>query len=65
MNREEAIKAITDSGKTREQAEAFLNLVGSAFARRGWVEGEPLDPEGITANAEAFSANTIKNSDEE
>lgn len=42
MNREEAVAAIVASGKTPEQAEAYLDILGSAFARRGLVEGEPL-----------------------
>jgi hypothetical protein len=54
MNREDAIKAITDGGKTREQAEAFLDILGSAFARRGWVEGEPLGPDAIAERLDTF-----------
>lgn len=41
MNRGDAAAAITEgTGKTREQAQAFLDILGSAFRRRGWVEGE-------------------------
>lgn len=53
--REEAVQAIMlDTGKTREQAEAFLEIVGSAFARRGWIEGEPLLPDAIGERLETF-----------
>lgn len=54
MNREDAIKALTDKGKTREQAEAFIDLMGSAFRRRGWVPGEPLSDEQIADRMDTF-----------
>lgn len=54
MNREDAINAIVTTGKTREQAEAFLDILGSAFARRGWVEGEPLQPEAVAERLDTF-----------
>lgn len=47
MTRDEAIEAVVATGKTREQAEAFIELMRSAFARRGWVEGEPLTQDEI------------------
>jgi hypothetical protein len=50
MTREDAIAAITPTGRTREQAEAFLDIVGSAFRRRGWADGEPLTEDEIAAN---------------
>lgn len=41
--REKAIAALTRDGtRTRAQAEAFLDLLGSGLRRRGWIEGEPL-----------------------
>ena len=50
MNRQDAINAIVAKGKTPEQAEAFLALLGSAWVRRGWVDGKPLsDAEAKTA----------------
>lgn len=53
--RETAIEAIVrDTGDTREQAEAFLDIVGSAFARRGWIEGEPLSPDEIGERLDIF-----------
>lgn len=42
MNRDEAMNVLIASGKTAEQANAFLDILGSAFARRGWIDGEPL-----------------------
>lgn len=54
MTREDAIAAIVASGKTREQAEAYLDILGSAFARRGLVEGEPLPAEQIDEQLGTF-----------
>jgi hypothetical protein len=54
VTREEAIVAIVEKGKTREQAEAFLAIMGSAFRRRGWVEGEPLDDDALADQYQAF-----------
>lgn len=54
MNREDAIKALTDKGRTREQAEAFLDLMGSALRRRGWITGEPLSQEQIGERIDTF-----------
>ncbi|MGN6653824.1 MAG: hypothetical protein ACTHJ9_00615 [Rhodanobacter sp.] len=46
IEREDLIEGICKrTGKTREQAEAFMAVLGSAFARRGWAEGEPLSEE--------------------
>ena len=42
MNREDAIQALVRKGHTREQAEAFLALLGSGLARRGWAGGPVL-----------------------
>lgn len=50
----DAIDAIVATGKTPEQAEAFLDLVGSAFRRRGWIEGDPLSPGKIGERVDAF-----------
>ena len=58
MDREAAINAITtDTGKTREQAEAFLDIAGSAFRRRGWAEGEPLSQDEIAERLRRFTGN--------
>jgi NADH:ubiquinone oxidoreductase subunit E len=55
MDREQAIDAITkDTGKTREQAEAFLDIARSAFQRRGWVDGEPLRQDEIAERLDTF-----------
>lgn len=55
MSREEAIQAITEkTGKTREQAEAFLDILSSAFRRRGWSEGEPLSQDEISDRLDKF-----------
>jgi hypothetical protein len=40
--REQVIQASMARGKTREQAEAFLDIVGSAFRRNGWAPGSPM-----------------------
>lgn len=56
MTYEEAIAAIVESGKTREQAEAFLAIVGSAFRRRGWTDGEPLDDGALAEQYRALTA---------
>ncbi|MGW4488414.1 hypothetical protein ACWEOE_31785 [Amycolatopsis sp. NPDC004368] len=51
-------KAIADicarTGKTREQAVAFLDLARSAFARRGWAEGESLNQDQIGERLATF-----------
>lgn len=54
MNREDAIEALTSKGKTREQAEAFIDLMGSAFKRCGWIPGEPLDDNAIAERWETL-----------
>ena len=54
MDRSDAVQAIVATGKTPEQAEAFLDVLGSAFRRRGWVEGEPLPPEEIKQRMTVF-----------
>jgi len=56
MKREDSIEALTSKGKTREQAEAFIDLMGSAFARRGWIPGEPLDDKAIGERMDTFVA---------
>lgn len=45
---------MTKKGKTREQVEAFLELVSSGFRRRGWLPGEPLTPEDADAKLGLF-----------
>jgi hypothetical protein len=52
--REDVITAMIATGKTREQAEAFLDILGSALKRRGWVEGQPLSQGEIKASLDAF-----------
>ena len=55
MNRGDAAAAITEgTGKTHEQAQAFLDILGSAFRRRGWVEGEPLGQDAIAERLDTF-----------
>lgn len=54
MKREDAVRAIVATGKTEEQANAFLDLLRSGFARRGWIEGEPLLPEEIEERFNTF-----------
>lgn len=55
MKRADAVEAIAEgTGKTAEQAEAFLDILGSAFRRRGWVEGEPLTEDEIGARLDTF-----------
>lgn len=54
MNREDAIQALTDTGKTRDQAIAFIDLMGSAFRRRGWIKGEPLTQDEIGERLDTF-----------
>lgn len=56
MNREEAVTAIVATGKTREQAEAYLDILGSALARRGLVEGNPLPAKVIEERIKTFLA---------
>lgn len=56
--REKAIKAICErTGKTHEQAEAFLDLLGSGFRRRGWAEGAPLSQDEIGERFDTFMGN--------
>lgn len=52
--REKAIEAVMSTGKSREQAEAFLDLLGSAFKRRGIVDGEPLTQAEIGQKFDVF-----------
>ena len=54
MDKESLIQGLMEKGKTREQAEAFMDLMGSAFKRRGWAEGEPLDKEQISERLDTF-----------
>jgi hypothetical protein len=54
VDREVAIEAIMGTGKSREQAEAFLDLMGSAFRRRGWAEGAPLSQDEIGDRLNVF-----------
>jgi hypothetical protein len=53
--RDKAADAIAEgTGKTREQADAFLDLARSAFARRRWIEGEPLSDSEIGERFSTF-----------
>ena len=56
--REQVIQASMARGKTREQAEAFLDIVGSAFRRNGWAPGEPLSDEQIDEKFTTFLGET-------
>lgn len=51
---EQFIAAMVAKGKTREQAQAFLDILGSAMKRRGWIEGEPMDQEQIGDKLNTF-----------
>jgi NADH:ubiquinone oxidoreductase subunit E len=54
-SRHDAVEAIcAKTGKTPEQAEAFLAILGSAFRRRGWVDGEPLSEQEIGKQVGTF-----------
>lgn len=59
MTREQAVHAIMGAGKSREQAEAYLALVKSAFSRRGWVDGTPMSPERIEVNLATFLGDVV------
>lgn len=53
--REDAIEAICRrTGKTREQAIAFLDVLGSAFTRRGLADGRVLSEDEIGERVETF-----------
>lgn len=53
--REGVIKAICEgTGKTREQAIAFLDVLGSGLRRRGWIEGEPMSQDEIAERVDTF-----------
>ena len=56
--RERVIQASMARGKTREQAEAFLDIVGSAFRRNGWVPGAPMTNEQIDKKLSTFLGTT-------
>lgn len=54
-SRREMVEAIcARTGKTPEQAEAFLDILGSAFRRRGWADGEPLPEQEIGERLDTF-----------
>lgn len=42
------------NGWSREKADAFLAISRSAFARRGWIEGEPDSPDQLQGHVDAF-----------
>jgi hypothetical protein len=44
----------TGTGKTVDQADAFLDILGSAFRRRGWVDGDPLSQDAIAERLDTF-----------
>jgi len=56
--REQVIQASMARGKTREQAEAFLDIVGSAFRRNGWAPGTPLTDDQIDKKLSTFMGTT-------
>jgi hypothetical protein len=56
--RAQVIQASMARGKTREQAEAFLDIVGSAFRRNGWASGEPMTDEQIDKKLSTFLGST-------
>lgn len=54
-DREQFIANLAAStGKTPEQAEALMDILASGFARRGWIEGEPLPREEIGERLDKF-----------
>jgi len=66
LTRDEAVAAIVATGKTPEQANAFLDLLGSAFARRGWISGEPLGADEVAERFDTFvGASTVEYIDED
>jgi len=56
--REQVIQASMARGKTREQAEAFLDIVGSAFRRNGWAPGNPMTREQVDKKLSTFLGTT-------
>src|SRR5690348_14055462 len=42
------------TGKSREQAEAFLDVLGSGLRRRGLIPGEPLPQSAIKERLDTF-----------
>ena len=56
--RESVIQASMARGKTREQAEAFLDIVGSAFRRNGWAPGSPMTDQQIDKKLSTFLGTT-------
>lgn len=58
MNREDAIEALMSAGRSHEQAEAFLAILGSAFRRRGWAEGQPMSDEELGEAYRTFREDT-------
>ncbi|UVK58458.1 hypothetical protein SEA_GLOBIWARMING_66 [Arthrobacter phage GlobiWarming] len=56
--REQIIQSSMARGKTREQAEAFLDIVGSAFRRNGWAPGEPMTDEQVDKKLSTFLGTT-------
>lgn len=54
MTRESLIKGLMARGKTREQAEAFLDIMGSAFRSKGWAPGKPLESAEISEKLDVF-----------
>ena len=54
MTRDDAVAAVVRTGKTREQAEAVLDLLESGFCRRGWWPGEPLSREQVAERFNTF-----------
>ena len=56
--REQVIQASIARGKTREQAEAFLDIVGSAFRRNGWAPGKPLSEREVDQKLSTFMGTT-------
>lgn len=56
QKREDMIRALTNENRTREQAEAFLDILGSGLVRRGLIKGEPLSEEALSERLDTFIA---------
>lgn len=53
--REALIRGLIAKGKTRGQAEASLSLIGSALARRGWIDAPVLTADEESAAVAALT----------
>jgi hypothetical protein len=64
--RDDVVRAICErTGKTPEQAEAFLDILGSGLRRRGWIEGEPLAQDEIGEKLDTFIGQRLSSQGDE